>query len=536
MPTLSLASFTRFKPADLISRISTGARNAQGVELEANGDSDSGDISADGRHAVFISTAPNLGADPSWNIPVLLYKDLGTGAVRIVSTLPPDATGHEQLIGDLWNPQISPDGRFVMFEAESTVLPDGIPGFDSIFVKDLRTGALTRVDAAAPDAHGRQAPGEGFSYNASFTGDGRYVIFQSDAPNLVAVNSGGKDIYRKDLQTGAVTLVSTKADGQVANGTSIDPAASRDGRYIVFTSTADDLVAGDTNGRADIFRKDLVTGAVVRVSTAGRNAQGQEPEANAKSADASISADGRYVVFGSAASNLVEGDTNGRIDIFRKDLLTGATVRVSTGTTNGEANDDSYDAHVSPDGRYVVFVSDASNLDGGGNGSSQVFRKDLQTGEIVRIGTTLGDRGSYDPEFSADGRSILFNSYAANLVEGDGNRSGDVFRVDNDLLSHRQAVAEGRYVKASFDVGQASSARISWGDGTSDTAVPAHGKVTFSHVYAVAGSKAATVTVVDGAQTWTVPHRIDVGALAMSRDTGLRDTLSGAAGHDVLSG
>jgi Ca2+-binding RTX toxin-like protein len=97
-------------------------------------------------------------------------------------------------------------------------------------------------------------------------------------------------------------------------------------------------------------------------------------------------------------------------------------------------------------------------------------------------------------------------------------------------------VAEGRYVKASFDVGQASSARISWGDGTSDAAVPAHGKVTFSHAYAAAGLKAATVTVVEGAQTWTVPHRIDVGALAMSRDTGLRDTLSGAAGHDVLSG
>ncbi len=157
MPTLSLTSFTRLKATDLISRISTGPRNAQGVELEANGDSNSGDISADGRHAVFISAAANLGADASWNNFVLLYKDLGTGAVRIVSTLPPDATGHEQLIDYFENPQISPDGRFVMFEAESTVLPDGIPGFKSIFVKDLRTGALTRVDAAAPDAQGRQA-------------------------------------------------------------------------------------------------------------------------------------------------------------------------------------------------------------------------------------------------------------------------------------------------------------------------------------------------------------------------------------------
>jgi hypothetical protein len=89
MPILALTSFTRLKAADLISRISTGARNAQGVELEPNGDSNSGDISGDGRHVVFISTAANLGGDPSRGIPVLLYKDLGTGAVRIVSTLPP---------------------------------------------------------------------------------------------------------------------------------------------------------------------------------------------------------------------------------------------------------------------------------------------------------------------------------------------------------------------------------------------------------------------------------------------------------------
>jgi Tol biopolymer transport system component len=159
MPTLALTSFTRLKAADLISRISTSARNAQGVELELepNGHSNSGDISSDGRYAVFVSTAANLGGNPSQGIPVLLYKDLGTGAVRIVSTLPPDASGHEELIADIWNPRISPDGRHVMFEADVSVVPGQSGGYVGIFLKDLRTGALTRVDTA-PDGQGRQIP------------------------------------------------------------------------------------------------------------------------------------------------------------------------------------------------------------------------------------------------------------------------------------------------------------------------------------------------------------------------------------------
>jgi Tol biopolymer transport system component len=539
MPTLALTSFTRLKAADLISRISTGARNAQGVEPEPNGDSNSGDISSDGRHVVFISTAANLGGDPSRGIPVLLYKDLGTGAVRIVSTLPPDASGHEELIGDIWNPRISPDGRYVMFEADVSAVPGQSGGYIGIFLKDLRTGALTRVDTA-PDGQGHQTPAEGFSVDASFAGNGRYVIFESNADNLVSGPPGGiENIYRKDLQTGAVILVSATASGQAVNRASYDADASHDGRYVIFSSFANDLVAGDTNDERDVFRKDLQTGEVVRVSTGSRNAQGREEESNASSGAGSVSADGRYVVFESRANNLVTGDSNDKTDIFRKDLQTGETIRVSTGTGNGQANGDCSNPQISPDGRYVLFESAATNLDGGDGRYRHVFRKDLQTGEIVRIGSAggaLGNEPSWDAKFAADGRSILFDSYASNLVDGDGNRSQDVFRVDNDLLSHRQAVAEGRYVKASFDVGQASSARISWGDGTSDAAVPAHGKVTFSHAYAAPGLKAATVTVVDGAQTWTVPHRIDVGGTAMSRDTGLRDTLSGGAGNDVLSG
>ncbi len=538
MPTLNLTSFTRLEATDLIRRISTGPRDALGRELEANASSYNGAINADGRHAVFLTSADNLVTNPSGSW-VIIYKDLTTGAVRAVSTLSPDATGHEEPIDSAWNPQISSDGRYVLFDADVDDVPGQSVGFNGIFLKDLRTGALTRIDAATPDGQGHQAPAQGYGEDASFTGNGRYVIFQTNADNLIPGTIGGSmNVYRKDLQTGALVLVSSNANGQAANA-STEADASHDGRYVVFTTFASNLVAGDTNGLYDIFRKDLVTGEVVRVSTGSKNAQGQEAEANGSSGEASISADGRYVVFESSASNLVAGDTNGATDIFRKDLVTGETIRVSTSPGNGQANDECHYATISPDGRYVLFESVATNLAGGDGHYIQVFRKDLQTGEIVRIGPADGSAGngsSRDAKFAADGHSILFTSSASNLVPGDRNEERDVFRVDNELLSHRQAIVDGRYVKASFDVGHASSASISWGDGASESVTPTGGKVSFGHAYATAGVKAATVTVKEGAQTWIVPHKVDVAAGQMSRDTGLRDTLSGGAGGDSLAG
>jgi Tol biopolymer transport system component len=537
MPTLSLTSFDRPQATDLISRISTGPRDAQGRELEADGSSSIGSVTTDGRYAVFLTEAPNLGADPgSWGGAVI-WKDLGTGTVRIVSALAPEAGG--AILTACENPAISSDGRHVIFESDLEDVPGYGAIYSGIFLKDLQTGALTRIDTATPDGQGHQAPAEGFSRDASFTGNGRYVIFQTEADNLVPGTIGGSlNVYRKDLQTGALVLVSARADGRAANKLD-DADASYDGRYVVFTSSASDLVAGDTNYRPDIFRKDLVTGEVVRVSTGSRTAQGQEAEADGPSREASISADGRYVVFTSSASDLVAGDTNGHTDIFRKDLVTGETIRVSTGPGGVQANGECLYADISADGRYVLFESDATNLDGGDGRDRQVFRKDLQTGEIVRIGSATGAVAndiSRDAKFGADGHSILFTSWAGNLVPGDGNGLRDVFRVDNDLLSHKRAIAEGRYVKASFDVGKASSASISWGDGTSDTAAAQGGKVSFGHAYATAGVKAATVTVTEGAQTWIVPFKVDVAVGQMARDTALIDTLSGGAGVDRLDG
>jgi Tol biopolymer transport system component len=151
-----------------------------------------------------------------------------------------------------------------------------------------------------------------FSYNASFSADGRYVAFTSDAFVPGDTNNRSFDVFVRDLQTGAVIPVSTTADGGQVSSTSDGPSISDDGRYVAFYSLARDLVAaGDTNGSYDVFVRDLQTGAITRVSGDANGDQG-----NGDSQDPSISAGGLYVAFTSAASNLVADDTNGASDVF----------------------------------------------------------------------------------------------------------------------------------------------------------------------------------------------------------------------------
>ncbi|MBF9234913.1 PD40 domain-containing protein [Microvirga sp. BT350] len=332
-------------------------------------------------------------------------------------------------------------------------------------------------------------------------------------------------------------LVSKAADGTHANGVSYGVNLSADGRYVLFRSEATNLVAGDTNDKTDLFRKDLETGAITRVSTAANGAQ-----ANADSgAWGDISADGRYVLFSSDADNLVAGDTNGKTDIFRKDLNTGEIIRVSTAVDGTQANGESVGISVSADGRYAVFESQATNLVAGGtNGKTHVFRKDLQTGEVTILSMsadgTQGSGNSFGAGISSDGRYVVISSNAGNLVSGDTNRDFDVFRVDTTLLPYGAAIAQGRFVEAKLGVGSASKVSVAWGDGTTDTMTPSSGSAAFSHTYATTGVKSASVTVVQGAQSWIVPYKIDLSSAQMTRNTLLADTLSGGTGKDTLKG
>lgn len=333
----------------------------------------------------------------------------------------------DEVNGESFAPSISADGHYVAFTSfASDLVPGDINGLEDVFVKDLLTGAITLVST---DASGDQ--GNSSSAEPSISGDGRYLVFRSGASDLVPGDTNGRyDVFVKDLLTGAITRVSTDASGDQANGDSGQASISDDGRYVAFTSYASNLVPGDTNNVYDVFVKDLLTGAIIRVSTDASGDQG-----NGDSDWSVISADGLYVAFASKASDLVPGDTNSFQDLFVRNMLTGAIILVSTDASGDQANSVSYDPSISGDGRYVAFTSLASDLvPGDTNGVLDVFVKDLLTGATMLVSTDVsGDQGNFAstaPSISADGRYVAFYSLASDLVPDDTNGVSDVFVKD----------------------------------------------------------------------------------------------------------
>ncbi|HMC07628.1 MAG TPA: hypothetical protein VKG89_09585, partial [Solirubrobacterales bacterium] len=198
--------------------------------------------------------------------------------------------------------------------------------------------------------------------------------------------------------------VSVDDAGNQGNADSSDSAVSDDGRFVAYYSAASNLVPGDTNGVDDIFVRDRLTGTTERVSVDAAGNQG-----NGDSFGPALSADGRFVSFRSQASNLVPGDTNGASDDFVYDRQTGQIERISVDSAGNEANGDSFETWMSDDGRYVAFLSFASNLvSGDTNGVSDIFVRDRQAGTTERVSVdssgTEANGESFYPQISADGR------------------------------------------------------------------------------------------------------------------------------------
>ncbi len=300
---------------------------------------------------------------------------------------------------------------------------------------------------------GEQA--NGFSNWLAISADGRFVAFASEASNLVSGDTNGRgDIFVHDRQTGATERVSMDSAGNQADGGSDAPAISADGRFVAFVSEASNLVSGDSNGQSDVFAHDRQTGATERVSVDGAASQ-----ADGSSGEPAISADGRFVAFESTASNLVPGDANGQSDVFVRDRQAGATERVSVDSAGGQADSESSEPAISADGRFVAFASAASNLvSGDTNGKSDVFVHDRQTGiiELVSVDSSgkQADGDSTSPSISSDGRSIGFESMATNLVPRDFNREQDIFVHDRQTAATERVSlsSDGKQVSSPSDV------------------------------------------------------------------------------------
>src|SRR5437660_5099931 len=230
--------------------------------------------------------------------------------------------------------------------------------------------------------------------------------------------------------------VSVASDGTEGNDVSLGSALSADGRFVAFDSAATDLVAGDTNLVSDVFVHDRQTGTTERVSVASDGAQGNGSSGLLSFAfPPGLSADGRFVAFVSFATNLVAGDTNGATDVFVHDRQTGTTERVSVASDGTQGNAASAGFALSADGRFVAFHSTATNLVAGDtNGATDVFVHDRQTGTTERVSVdsdgTQGNGPSAGAALSADGGLVAFHGTATNLVAGDANGAYDVFVHD----------------------------------------------------------------------------------------------------------
>lgn len=279
------------------------------------------------------------------------------------------------------------------------------------------------VIRVSTNSSGEQA--DGIFKQPDISPDGTRVVFASSANLTGTASLGG--IYIKNLATGAVTLVSTSVSGVPGNSDAALPEFSPDGTKVVFRSFASNLVGGDTNNAEDIFIKDLVTGAITRVSTDSSGAQ-----ANGSSDQVHFSADGTKVIFSSVASNLVAGDNNATYDIFVKDLTTGVTTRVSTGSSGAQADQNSDFGVLSPDGTKAAFISYAHNLGDNSQGYPNIVIKDLASGVVTRIAANFSDQGNQVPNmvFSDDGTKLIFSSNASGVVSGDTNNAFDVFMSD----------------------------------------------------------------------------------------------------------
>jgi Tol biopolymer transport system component len=336
---------------------------------------------------------------------------------------------------------ISDDGRYVVFASDATNLVLGdTNGSEDVFVRDRQNGTTIRVSV---DSSGVQ--GNADSFNPTISADGRYVAFASLATNLVFGGTVlGPQIFVYDLETGTTELVSVDSNGVPGNGSSDNPAISADGRYVAFWSYASNLVPGDTNQYGDVFVRDRLSSTTERVSVDSSGVQG---DGLSGFGEVAISADGRYVAFYSEADNLVPGDTNGCHDIFVHDRQTGITEIESTDPAGVPANGNSYSPSISADGHYVAFGSVATNLVAGGTSSlPNIFVRDRTTGVVEAVSVSssgeLANDNSGGPAISADGRYVVFSSAATNLVAQDTNGSLDEFLRDRELgTTERVSVA-----------------------------------------------------------------------------------------------
>ncbi len=395
---------------------------------------------SDAARDVLIKTAPPKLA--------ILSVDGDDVVSQSESTRPALIVGTSDAIGGLV--QVFRDGTQI---GSTVVLPDGTwsasafigpvtagPHHVSATVSDIAGNSASAavpvlVDApvqiVSVDTLGNQPVGVEH-FEPSMSADGRYTIFR-DVNDLVAASA---QIFIKDMETGALTLVSSASNGTPGDKDSYNHVLSADGQHAAFASAADNLVSGDTNQSIDIFVKDLSTGNITLVDSSSTGVEGNQ---GADSGAPSISSDGHYVAFESRSTNLDPTVTTPTGEVYEKDTQSGALTLVSTGLS-GPANGLSDNSTMSADGRIVAFASTATNLVAGANGG--IFVKNLDTG-VISLGSADGNgipaTEASTPGLSPDGHFLAF----AGMFQGDTHQQIYLKNLDTGALTLVSAAADG---------------------------------------------------------------------------------------------
>lgn len=375
-------------------------------------------VSSDGRYIAFASRATNLATPATGGEAQCYLHDRTLGTTTLVS----ETAGGVRGDGDCSFPSVSNNGRYVAFLNASTNLVAGdTNGFSDVFVKDTTNGLMRRVNLGPGSVQA-----DGGSTEPVISGNGILVAYQSSATNLVSGDTNGvDDVFFSRVPSVSTLRASVGAGGVEGDALSFNASTNTTGRYIAFSSSATNLVAGDTNGAPDVYVYDRSTATTTRVSNGD---SGTEP--NSSSIQPFVSGGGRYIVFRSFASNIVANDTNNTWDFFVYDRSSGITTRESVSTTEVESDASNVRASLSSNGNIVVFSSGATNLvSGDGNGTRDIFIRDRAKGTTTRVEGASGEPNgrSQGPVVSAGGGLVIYRSEATNLVAGDGNAVFDLF-------------------------------------------------------------------------------------------------------------
>jgi Tol biopolymer transport system component len=358
-------------------------------------------ISSSGRFVAFSGGAPG----PFVNGPQVYVRDRSRRTTQLASVARTGGASDQSAI----NPSISSSGRYVAFASNSDdIVASDDNAASDIFVRDRTAGTTTLVSVGAP----------GPSEFPAISANGRVVAFASGA-------AGSRNVFVRDA--GTTTRVSIGAGGAEPNGESFGPSISGDGRTVVFTSNASNLVSGDTNGQSDVFAFDRTNGAIRRISVTPSGA-----EANggvASPTPPSTNATGTVFAFATFAPNLLGGGPSG--DIVARDETTNTVARISRGAEVDNIYEEAESAGpaMSGDGRLVAYATASRQLPGYlGSFAMDVYLRDRASGALTRISQLSQCRDAQGvngyPSISADGRWVAFQSNAIDLLKPGAYQGG----------------------------------------------------------------------------------------------------------------